>query len=288
MKLKITVDSTCDIDEERKKKYDILSVPLTLSLGDELALDDENMTSQKLFDFVERTKKLPKTSAVNEEQYKQVFQSVFDEGYDAIIHLPISSEMSVCYQNAVSASKLFENVFVVDSKTLANGIALLAMYARELADTGKYNAKQIASMVEERTNKVNTSFLVKDIEFLWRGGRCSTVAMLGANIFHIKPSIEIVDKKLVVAKKYMGNYNVVAKKFVKDVLTKYNNPDYSRIYIEHTDTDPKLVAEIMDYIKTNTKFREVIEGFAGSTITCHCGHSVLGIFYLNDGEHPIE
>lgn len=285
MKIKITADSTADLSQELAKKFDIGIIPLVVNLGEEEYLDGETINPDMIYDYVKKTKKLPKTSAVNTMQYKEHFDKYFAEGYDAIIHFNISSEMSTTHNNARLVCEELNNLFVVDSRTLSTGTALLAMYASELAATEKYTPQQIVEKVEARREANQTSFIVDRLEYLYRGGRCNAVALLGANLLKIKPSIEVHSGKMGMARKYMGNFQKNVLKYVADTLAKYNNPDTTRIFITHTEIDPEIVEEIKKYLKENTKFKEILETTAGSTVTSHCGPHTIGILYLNDGEN---
>ena len=281
MKIKITADSTADLSKELCEKYNIDVVPLCVGLGDDIYLDGETINPDMIYEFVKKNKKLPKTSAVNSEQYKEHFEKVFAEGYDAIIHFNISSEMSTTHNNARLTAEEMKNVFVVDSQTLSTGTALQAIYASELAKTENYTPEQIVEMVEKKIAGTQASFVLDNLTYLYRGGRCNAVALLGANLLKIKPSIEVHNGKMGVGKKYIGNFEKCVMKYVKDTLEKYPNPDTKRIFITHTEIENKIVEEVKTYLQQNTKFEEIYETVAGSTVTSHCGPHTIGILFLN-------
>ena len=284
MKIKILADSTADLTKEICEKFDIEQLPLNITLGDNVYVDGITINPEMIYDFVKETNQLPKTSAINQLTYEETYQKIFDAGYEGIVHFTISSEMSTCYNNAVNASQQFKNIAVVDSRTLSTGIALLAMYASELAQKGELTPAEIAQKVEKRIPFDQTSFVVDKLNYLHKGGRCSAVALLGANILHIKPSIKVENGKMGVDKKYFGNLDKAIMKYVQDTLQKYNKPDNTRVFITHTKIDSKIVDAVKDYLKNNTKFKEIWETTAGSTVTSHCGSHTLGILYLNDGD----
>ncbi len=284
MKIKISVDSTADFSKELLEKYNIHTIPLCVGLGDDIYLDGETINPEMIYDYVKKTKKLPKTSAVNSEQYREHFEKIFEEGYDAIIHLNLSSEMSVTHNNAKMLAEEMKNIYVIDSQTLSTGTALQAVYAAELAKSEKYSPEQIVEMVKNRIPYTQASFILDNLTYLYRGGRCNAIALLGANLLKIKPSIEVHNGKMGVGKKYIGNFQKCVMKYVKDTLERYNTPDTKRIFITHTEIDPAIVEEVKKYLKENTKFEEIYETTAGSTITSHCGANTIGILYLNDGD----
>ena len=289
MKIKITTDSTADWSEELIQKYDIKVIPLLVNLGDDLLPDDGILINpDMIYDHVAKTKQLPKTSAINSEQYREYFQAIFDEGYDAIIHFNLSGEMSVTHQNAKMLMEEMPNLFVVDSRTLSTATALEAIYARELANTEKYTAKEIFEKVEARKEFAQASFIIDRLDYLHKGGRCSTIALLGANLLHIKPSIEVHNGKMGVGKKYMGKYDKCVLKYVEEILKRYPNYDPARCFITHTKIDPEIVENIKEYLKANTTFEEIIETNAGATITSHCGPNTIGILFWTDGKKNDE
>ncbi|MBO7508093.1 MAG: DegV family protein [Clostridia bacterium] len=284
MKIKITVDSTADFTPELLEKYDIKALPLFVNLGDKLLLDGVSINPEMIYEHVSKTKQLPKTSAVNSEQYKEYFKPIFDEGYDAIIHFNLSGEMSVTHLNAKMLMEEMPNLYVIDSRTLSTATALEAIYARELANTGKYTVEEIVKKVEERKENAQASFIIDRLDYLHKGGRCSTIALLGANLLHIKPSIEVHNGKMGVGKKYIGKYEKCVMKYVGDILQRYPNYDPTRVFITHTKIDTEIVENVKKYLKENTKFEEILETTAGATITSHCGPNTIGILFWTDGK----
>ncbi|MBO5954681.1 MAG: DegV family protein [Clostridia bacterium] len=277
MKIAITAESTIDLTKELLEKYDIKTLPFTVILGDDEYKDGE-ITSADIFKFVEENKILPKTSAINEMQYTEFFESVLKD-YDAVVHLCLSSEISSACRNAKLAESNLQNVYVVDSRSLSTGIALLAIYARELANSGK-SAEEIFELCTERTKDVQASFVVKKLDYLHKGGRCSSIALLGANLLSIRPEIVLNDGKMISAKKYMGKMEKVIEKYCKDVLADNPNPDKKYAFVTYTTATDEMV-NIAKSALTNVGFETIYETTAGATITSHCGENTLGVLFLN-------
>ena len=277
MKIAITAESTIDLPKDLLEKYDIKTIPFTVILGDNEFKDGE-ITSSDIFKFVEENKVLPKTSAINEMQYTEFFESVLKE-YDAVVHFCLSSQISSACNNAKLAKENFKNVYVVDTKSLSTGIALLAIYGRELAESGK-SAEEIYNLCESRTKDVQASFVVKKLDYLHKGGRCSSVALLGANLLQIRPEIVVSDGKMGSAKKYMGKMEKVIEKYCKDVLIDNPNPDTKYGFVTYTTASEEMVS-IAKSALTQAGFETIYETQAGATITSHCGENTLGILFLN-------
>ncbi|MEA5060869.1 MAG: DegV family protein [Erysipelotrichaceae bacterium] len=280
MKIAVSAESTIDLSKAQLKEFDIKIVPFAVTLGDKTAFDGE-ITPLEIFDFVERTGELPRTSAVNEYQFEEHFKEVLKD-HDAIIHFSLSSALSSAYQNAVLASKKFENVFVIDTKSLSTGIALLAIYAHNLALKGE-EPKNIVEKCIKRVPFVQASFVLNNLEYLYKGGRCSSLQRFGVNLFKIRPQILVVNGGMISGKMYRGKDNVVVKKYCDDTLESFNNPDKSLAFVTATNYENEIY-EIAEKCLLDKGFKKVIRTTAGSTITSHCGDKTIGILFINDGE----
>ena len=281
MKIAISAETTIDLTKELIEEFDIKIVPFSIQLGEKSVLDGE-ITTDDIISFVNETGELAKTSAVNEYSYTEHFSKIL-ESYDAIVHFSLSSKMSLACTNAINAAKQFENVYVVDTLSLSTGIALLALYAKRLADNGE-GAKAIYEKCLKRVPSVQASFELKRLDYLHKGGRCSSLAYFGANLLKIRPQIVVKDGKMVTGKKYRGNFNHIVKNYCRDVLEEYNTPDLTEAFLTYTTADEEVLEVAKNALKERG-FKKIHVTRAGGTITSHCGEDCLGILYLNDGEN---
>lgn len=280
MKIAISVESTNDLGEELLQKYDIKVIPYTITLGDMTFKDGEHTTAE-MFEYVDKYNTLPKTTALNEYEYTEFFKEIL-ESYDALVHICLSSGITSSCGNAERASKNVDNVFVVDSKSLSTGIGLLAMYARELAEEG-LPAEEIAKTVQERADKLQVSFVVERLDYLYKGGRCSSLQLLGANLLKIRPRIVLKEGTMISDKKFRGNMGGVVAKYCAETLKDFNTPDLKRAFITYTTATPEML-EAARKALSEAGFKEILETRAGGTIASHCGANTLGILYFNDGK----
>ncbi|MDY6430176.1 MAG: DegV family protein [Bacilli bacterium] len=281
-KICITAETTIDLPKELLEEFDIKIIPFTIVLGEEQAKDGE-VTSKDLFDYVDRTGKLPRTSAINTFQYADFFLELLKD-YDEIVHFSLSSGISSACSNAIAAvseNHLENRVFVIDSRTLSTGIALQAFYAAKLLKKG-YSGAQIKEKVEKRIPYDQASFIIQQLNYLYKGGRCSKLAMFGANILKIKPQIVVADGVMAPGKKYRGKTDRTILEYVDDTLDQFNNPDLEQVFITYTTADPDTVAKIKEKLEMHG-FKRIDITQAGGTIACHCGPETLGILYFNDG-----
>lgn len=279
-KIAISLDSACDLSKELIEKFDFKIIPFGVNLGDKFFYDGE-ISPEEIFEYADNNKTLPKTNAVNEEAFKEHFAKILND-YDAIIHFDISSEMSSAYQNAVNASKNFKNVYVVDSRTLSTAISLEAFYAKKLTETMDDPAK-IVELVKKRIPAVQASFIIERLDYLYKGGRCSGLALLGANLLKIRPEIEVLNGNMKNTEKFRGKMADCVTKYCRATLEKYNHPDKSVIFITHSVADKELV-DAAKAVVSEYGFENVYETTAGCTVSSHCGKNTLGILYINDAE----
>lgn len=280
MKICISTESTLDLSKELLEKYSIRTIPFTVLLGEDAYLDGE-INSQDIFDYVAKTKVLPRTSAINDFQYREYFEGLFADGYDAIIHISLSSGISSSCSHAEKAASKMNNVYIIDSRSLSTGIALEAIYARKLADKG-FSPEEIVEKVKARIPYVQASFVIQTLEYLHKGGRCSGLLRFGAAILRIKPQIIVSEGKMAPAKKYIGRKSQVIESYCKDTLEQFANPDLSIAFVTHTQATPEMVSVAIEALK-NRGFKTIYETSAGATITSHCGPQTLGILFINDG-----
>ena len=281
MKICISAESTIDLPREVLDEYKIKTIAFNVILGDK-SQEDGVVTPEDIFEYVDKTGVLPKTSAVNEARYEEYFGKLLKE-YDAIIHFSLSSDLSSSYNNACIAAQELgaDKIFVVDSLSLSTGIALQAIYASQLRDEG-LAPKEIVEKVEARIPSDQASFVLATVDYLYKGGRCSALAMLGAQLFRIRPQILVTNGKMGPGKKYLGKPTACVENYCKDTLEQFNTPDLSLAFVTHSSATPEMV-EIAKKALQERGFKKIIETKAGATITSHCGPKCLGILYMNDG-----
>ena len=274
----ITADSTADLPPELLERYDIHMIPLTIILGEESFPDGPGVTPDILYRRYHVDGTLPKTASPSVQAFTDFFSSFLAEGAQ-IVHLDISAELSNAYNAARLAAAELEGVYVVDSRSLCCGIALLAVEGAECRDRGM-SAEQIAERLTGLAEKVSTSFVLDTLEFMWKGGRCSGVAALGANLLNIKPVLEVRDGKLVVARKYRGPRRSVYRKYVTEQM-EGKTIGSNHVFFAHSgEIEPELLDETEALVRQYAGDKEVHRVVAGCTISSHCGPGTLAVFYI--------
>ena len=278
MNIKIISDSTCDLSAELIRQHNIAITPLIVVKNDEEFRDGTTITPAEIFAHVAAGGSLCSTAALNMGIYQEEFEKYADS-YDGVIHISIGSGFSSSYQNACLAADEFDNVRVIDSQNLSTGQGLVVLKACELARTAT-SLDELADTLREFTTHVEASFLVDKRDYLVKGGRCASAAALGANLLNLKPCIEVKDGKMIVTKKYRGNYAKCLGNYVKDRLEGRQDLDNSILFVTQTVVSDECNSAVMEAIRTYGKFDTVHETTAGCTISCHCGPGTLGVLFV--------
>lgn len=277
MMIKITADSTCDLSKEIIEQFQISLAPLHVLVDDQDYLDGVAIQPKDIFEYVGNQGKTCSTAAINVFEYEQFFKP-FAETHEAVIHINLSQHLSSCYQNAKLAAQSFKNIYVIDSLNLSTGSGHLVYEAAMLAQKG-LAAPEIIAEIERIKSNVRASFVIDKMDYLKKGGRCSSIEAFGATLLKIKPSIEVKDGQMVVGKKYRGNFDKVLEKYIEDQLVNIEEIDPSRVFITHSHCSSETVQKVRQQLESYEHFEQILETTAGCTISAHCGPNTLGILF---------
>ena len=281
-KVVITSDITCDLNWDLEQRYGVTCIPLHIVIGGKSYEDWVNIKPEELYDIFYKTKELPHTTAGSVGEYVDFFKQFIDKGCD-VVHLSLGSKLSVTHQSSVIAAQEFDGrVFSIDTQNLSSGSGLLVIKACEMRNQG-LSAKEIAAKVNAMVQKSHASFVLDRLDFMHAGGRCSAIAMLGANLLSLKPSIEVQNDNggsMVVGKKYRGKYDKVLIQYMEDTLAKYPDIGTDRVFITHAGANKEYVDAVYEALKKKGIFKEIHITRASCTISSHCGPNTLGVLFM--------
>lgn len=281
-KVIITADSTCDLSKELIERYNIKTIPLHISLGDEMYDDWVTITPDDIYNHFYKTKELPHTAANSVGEYVDYFQEFIDQGYD-VLHISLGSNLSVTHRSSVLAAQEFDGrVEAVDSCNLSTGSGLIVIKAAELVEQGK-GVKEVAEELRALVHKSHASFVIDKLNFLAAGGRCSAIEAFGANLLNLKPCIEVSTQengKMGVNKKYRGKFEKICYEYLDEIVNKYGEVDTARAFVTHAGCDDELVEGMKNALIEKNIFKEVFVTRASCTISSHCGPSTLGVLFM--------
>ena len=275
-KIKITCDRTVDLAEDYLFSNNIDAIPLYIVLDEKIYRDGIDIYPEDIYSFVEKTGKLPKTAAASIQDYLDLFSKY--QNYDAIIHISLGEQFSSSYQNAKLASNEFDNVYVINSDNLSTGSGQIVMESVQLVNQG-LEIDEIVNKLTELVSKVEASFVIDTLDYLKMGGRCSALAAFSANLLNIKPSIEVINGKMDVVKKYRGRFEKSIEKYVVDRLKDRTDIVLDRIFITHSGCRDEIIQHVKDLVNEYQHFDEVIITKASCTISSHCGPNTLGVLF---------
>ncbi len=278
MNIKILSDSTCDLSEQQLREHNITLTRLTVMKGDGQFIDGDTITPADIFAHVAAGGDLCSTAAYSVGQYEELFEK-YSKEYDGIIQINIGSHFSSCHQNARIAAADFPNVRVIDSMNLSTGQGHVVLEACRLAKTCQ-SLDEIAEKLNAFTPRVEASFLLDQLKYMAKGGRCSSATALGANLLNLKPCLEVRDGKMSVVKKYRGKYSHCLSSYIKDRLDGREDIVRDELFLTYTPVDDDCLAAVKDAIDQYGHFETVYETQAGCTVSCHCGPGTLGVLFV--------
>jgi len=277
-KVKIVADSTCDLSAQLLEQYRIEVIPLNVNLGDQSYLDGVDIHTPDLFEYYKKTGKLPTTSAPTPAYYEDFYQKWTDEGWE-VVHFSISAELTVTPNIAKMAAEKFDNIYPIDSRNVSSGMGILAIKAAEFRDEGLC-AKDIEERILGLTDKVRTTCIISTLLYMYKGGRCTGVQALGANLLNLKPCIDVTDGKMGVVKKYRGSLKSAVCKLIEDRLKDKDDIDLSRIMVANYDVDSHTIDAIKAKIREYQDFKDILVGSCGCSVSVHCGPGTIAIMYM--------
>ncbi len=278
MNIKILCDSTCDLSQALLEKLNVTVIPLTVIKNGESFSDGVDIQPADIFAHVAAGGNLCSTTATNMDEYTQWF-SKYAQEYDGVIHISLGSGFSSSHQNARLAAEEFDNVRAVDSQNLSTGQGLVVLKACQLAAQCD-DLDEIVRQLDAYTPRVEASFLLDQLTYMVKGGRCSSVAALGANLLNLKPCIEVRGGKLTVVKKYRGNYAKCLANYVKDRIAAREDLERQTLFVTRTPVTDECLQSVKNAVEQHADFENIYWTEAGCTVSCHCGPGTLGVLFV--------
>ena len=276
--IKITTDSTCDLPEALLREYDITVLPLGIVKGEGLFRDGVDIHPADIAAHVDAGGAITTTNAVNTADYLDCFSRLL-KTCDAVIHVNLGAKISSCHQNARIAAAELSNVYVADSANITVGMGELVLRAALAARAG-HTPEEILAELENLRRRMEVSFVLDRLDYMKRGGRCSAVTAIGANLLKLHPCIDVVDGKLAVTKKYRGSMERVVSDYLHDRLDSRDDIDTERIWLVDSAFGSELADAARVVLQADGRFGQIMESKAGCTIFSHCGPNTVGLAIL--------
>ncbi|MEO4054215.1 DegV family protein [Solibacillus sp. CAU 1738] len=273
----LSTESGADLPGILADNHEVQVVPMHVIMEGQDYLDG-HLSVEEIFDYHDRTKKIPSTSATNVHEYYEFFTKIRNDFPDSIIiHVGYTSKASASFQNAVIAAEDFKDLYLIDALNVTGGLTAVVMYAVKLLEKEPtIEPIHLIEKIESKVPKSRLAFIPGSLDFLRAGGRVSNLAYLGGALLKIKPCIELIEGKLVSTKKYRGNMSAVAEKLLRDYLNQYDI-DKQQIYFIYSIGLSESIKQRMNEIANETGFENTTWIQAGAMITTHSGPGGFGI-----------
>lgn len=268
MNYKIVVDSCCELPEEYKNDERFQIIPLGLQVGDWHIMDDENFDQAEFLQKVASTEECPKSSCPSPEKYMESYRTEAEHVYV----VTLSAKLSGSFNSAVLGKNLYEETYgekkihVVDSKSASGGESHIALLAMELEESGRYTFEEIVEKLEDYSNKMETFFVLENLDYLKKNGRLTGLKALAATTLNIKPILKALDGDIAQAGQAIGINKAVAKmaEMLAEKIEKAQRKDHDVMVITHCN-NTKRAETVRDLIlkKTDLIQKVIIMDTAG-------------------------
>ncbi|MBM7578212.1 DegV family protein [Jeotgalibacillus terrae] len=273
----LSTESGADLPNDLVEKYNLQVVPMHIIMDGKDYLDG-SLPVQDIYDYYDRTKKIPSTTATNIHEYQEFFTSIKEKYPDCtIIHIGYTSKASSSFQNAVIAAEEFKDLHLIDALNVTGGLAAVVLYAADLLEKEPdIKPARLIEKIEAVVPKSKLAFIPGSLEFLKAGGRVSNMASLIGALLKIKPCIELKDGKLVSTKKYRGKMSGATEKLFNDYLKEFDI-DREQLYLIYSTGLDEGIKQRMDEVAKENGFKNVRWIKAGGMISTHSGPGGFGV-----------
>lgn len=279
MKTRIIVDSTADLMPEIKERVEV--VPLRLYFGEEEYVDGVTIDHKTFYEKLIESDALPTTSQATPAMFLKEFEKVEKAGEAAVV-LTVASKLSGTYQSAMIAASEFENIYVVDTTSVAMGSSILVELALKLMDEGR-DAEEIAQILEEEKKKIVVVALLDTLEYLKKGGRISKTVAFAGGVLNIKPVVSVIDGEINMLGKARGSK--MGNNLLIQEIDKAGGIDFSKpVLLGYSGISDAL---LLKYIEDSRhiwegKLEEVRYTTVGSVIGTHAGPGAVVVAFFKN------
>ena len=281
-KVMVVTDSTASIPPALMNGYQISSIPLQVIWNGEILKDGIDISPKEFYERLAVEKNMPSTSQATPEEFKQLYSSLIDQGYE-VLSIHISSKLSGTLDSAIQAKRAFPDakIELVDSLSTSMAMGFQVMNAARLAKTGATLA-ECKSAALDAINHTGVYFAVNTLEFLHRGGRIGGAAAFMGHMLNLKPLLEIKDGKIEAVEK-VRTLNKTIDRLLDLVEAKLSDlPAPVRLCAIHgnaPDEADQLLERATKRISTSLVTDAVITNIS-PVLGTHTGPGALGIAYM--------
>ncbi len=277
MGVKIIVDSTTDLIPQVKEKVEI--VPLTVRFSEEEFIDGVTIDHKMFYEKLIESDVIPTTSQATPASFAPLFESIKENGDSAVV-ITLSKKLSGTYNSAVMAAEDYQNIYVVDSSSVAIGAGVLVEYALKLVDSGM-SAKEIAEILEKEKKHIIIVAMLDTLEYLKKGGRISAAVAFAGGVLNIKPVVAVDDGEIKMLGKARGSKQ--GNNLLVQEIEKAGGVDFEKpVLLGYTGLSDMLLRKYVEDSKelwSHAK-EELNTAVIGSTIGTHVGPGAVAVAFF--------
>lgn len=275
MKIAVVTDSTAYLPKEVIEKYSIYTIPLTVTIDEEVYEEEVTLCATAFYDKVRGSGTLPKTSQPPVGKFVELFEQLKEKGYTDVISVHLSSGISGTYNGAIQAGEMVDGLTVhaYDSEIACYVQGFYVIEAARLAQK-EIAPEKIVAHLDEVKETVDAYFMVDDLSHLQRGGRLSGAAAMIGSLLQVKPLLHFVDTKIVPFEKIRTKKK--AYKRMSELLAKQAETMPVEAVIIHANAEEEAKKWKSQLEKQLPQVEFHISHF-GPVIGTHLGEGAMGL-----------
>lgn len=278
----LVTETGSDIHKDTALRHGIVVVPMHVNFG-EVSRDDDSFPPEELYEYYRATGNLPQTSGCTPADFGAAFDRIHKKYPTAkILYLAYSAATTVSFRSAHIAAEDRDYVTMMDTKSVSCALRLVVTnVARMMEVSPDATEDEVRAFVESQVRRIRFAFIPGDLEYLRAGGRLSNVAFLGATLLRIKPTVEVLDGKLVATKKRRGTMVKCVGQLVEEFVTR-EPMDLSRVNLTYTvgNAPDPIIRALVEKILRDHGAQEIEWVKSGCVIASHSGPGAFGIAAL--------
>ncbi|MDO5145694.1 MAG: DegV family protein [Eubacteriales bacterium] len=277
-KVIISTDCVADLPEEARKRLHIPVMHYYISTRKARFQDMFEMDSGALIDYIEAHEDFPRSSSASAEEYREYFLKLQKSAPAGIIHISMAKNSSEGFQNATEAARGMEQVYVVDSGVLSSSVAILVLYAADLSRRG-CPLPVLLEAIEKKKKKLSSSFVVRDVEYMIRGGKMNEKIGDIVKGLRLQPLFMLKDSKIILQDFFLGGEKYYARSYINYILRRQSTIDPSVLFITTAGCTEAFQNWLCEEAKKKVKWDRIILQPASATISCNCGPGSFGFLF---------
>lgn len=280
-KIIITSDCVCDLPTDMLEQYDIEIIYFYVWTDNGCFRDRDEISARNVVEYFTNGGQHIQTTAPEIKEYKEFFGDKLEK-YDEVLHISIASTLSKSFENASEAAKDFSGrVTVFNSEHLSTGIGHLVIKAASLASENR-NASDIVTVLEEMKNKISTSFIAKNADYLHRTGRVNKFVRDVCTLFQIHPVLGMKNGVMKLKSAQIGDFEKSVLRYARKEMREAEKINKKRVFITHTVCSVKLISAVKKEITKKCGFEQIIVSNASATISSNCGADTIGVLWVKN------